>query len=79
MNESGYTGSFTIYDDRGRLIAEVIKSELLGTEGTFVWDGIKKDGTKATIGTYIGIFEAFLVNSGDIFTKKAVFVVAGKL
>ena len=79
MTEAGYTGSFTIYDDRGRLIAEIMRSELLGMEGTFVWDGIKKDGTKATIGTYIGIFEAFLVNSGDIFTKKAVFTVAGKL
>ena len=79
MNKPGYTGSFTIYDDRGRLIAEIMKSELLETKGTFVWDGIKKDGKKATIGTYIGVFEAFLVNSGDIFMKKAVFVVAGKL
>lgn len=79
MNEPGYTATFTIYDDRGRLIAEVIKSELLGVEGSFIWDGIKKDGNKASIGTYIGVFEAFLTNSGDVFVKKAVFTVAGKL
>lgn len=79
MAEPGYTGTFTIYDDRGRLVAEVMKSELLGMEGTFIWDGITKEGNKVSIGTYIGIFEAFLTNSGDVFVKKAVFTVAGRL
>ncbi|MCH2224265.1 MAG: lamin tail domain-containing protein [Crocinitomicaceae bacterium] len=75
----GNIGSFNIYDDRGRLIATVIKSELLSAKGTFIWDGIKDDNTKATIGTYVGVFEAFDIDGGIVFTKTKSFVVAGKL
>lgn len=79
MTGPGFVGNFTIYDDRGRLIAKVLQSELLGTEGTFIWDGVKDDNTKATIGTYIGVFEAFDINGGMVFGKRKAFVVAGKL
>lgn len=77
--EPGNVGSFTVYDDRGRLIATVIKSELLSAKGTFIWDGIKDDSTKATIGTYVGVFEAFNIDGGVIFVKTKAFVVAGRL
>lgn len=79
MVSPGLVGTFTIYDERGRRIAQVMKSELLSTEGTFVWDGVKEDNTKATIGTYVGVFEAFDVNGGVVFAQKKAFVVAGKL
>jgi len=79
MAEAGFVGHFTVYDDRGRLISRVVESELLGSEGTFIWDGVKDDGTKASIGTYVGVFEAFQVNGGVVFTKRLPFVVAGKI
>lgn len=79
MVEEGYVGHFTVYDDRGRLISRVVQSELLGSEGTFSWDGVKDDGTKASIGTYVGVFEAFQVNGGVVFSKRVPFVVAGKI
>jgi hypothetical protein len=79
MVEEGYVGHFTVYDDRGRLIARVVESELLGSSGTFSWDGVNDDGTKASIGTYVGIFEAFQVDGGVVFTKRLPFVVAGKI
>ena len=79
MVEPGYVGHFTVYDDRGRLIARVVESELLGASGTFSWEGVKDDGTKASIGTYVGVFEAFQLEGGVAFTNKKAFVVAGKI
>lgn len=79
MNGPGYVATFTVYDDRGRQVATVIDNELLSTTGTFAWKGITNDGTKASIGPYVGIFEAYDVTGGLIFTGKKVFVVAGNL
>ncbi|MDG1333336.1 MAG: lamin tail domain-containing protein [Crocinitomicaceae bacterium] len=79
MAEEGFVGHFTVYDDRGRLISRVVESELLGSEGTFSWDGVRDDGTKASIGTYVGVFEAFQVDGGVVFAKRIPFVVAGKI
>lgn len=79
MAEAGYVGTFKIYDDRGRKIATVFDQELLGSEGTYKWDGVKDDGLKATIGTYIGIFEAFAPNGGAVYAERKAFVVAGQL
>lgn len=79
MNEPGLLGSFTIYDDRGRLIRKLIISELLGSKGSFVWDGVNDNGVKASIGTHVAVFEAFSINGGLIYTKTKAFVVAGKI
>lgn len=79
MMEEGYVGHFTVYDDRGRLITRVVQSELLGSSGTFIWDGLKEDGNKASIGTYVGVFEAFQLEGGLVFAERKAFVVAGKI
>lgn len=79
LTESGFIGTFRVYDDRGRFIAEVIHNELLVMKGSFTWNGIRDDGSKASIGTYVGVFEAFAVNGGLMFTKTKAFTVAGKL
>lgn len=79
MNENGYLGTFTIYDDRGRFVATVFKSDLLGISGTYKWDGVRDDGTKASIGTYVGVFEAFDIDGGIVYMERKAFVVAGKI
>ena len=79
MVEAGFIGNFTVYDDRGRKIASVIQSELLASRGTFTWDGTRDDNTKASIGMYVGVFEAFNIKSGAVFSKNKTIVVAGKL
>ena len=79
MEAPGMVGKFVIYDDRGRLVKEVFSSELLASEGVFTWDGIRTDGTKASIGTYIAIFEAYDIQGAVVFAGKKAFVVAGKL
>ena len=57
----------------------IFQNELLGTENSFYWDGLKDDGTKTSIGTYILIFEAFSTNGNLIYTQKKAFTLAGKL
>ena len=79
MVEPGMVGTFTVYDDRGRLIVRVLSSELLSIEGSFVWQGVTDDGNKASIGTYVGVFEAYAIDGGAAFIKRKAFVVAGQL
>jgi hypothetical protein len=79
LSQPGLLGTFTIYDDRGRQIRQVFHNELLGSEGTFTWDGVTEDQVKASIGAYVAVFEAFKVDGGLDFTKTKVFTVAGKL
>lgn len=75
----GLVGNMKIYDDRGRLVRDLMKSELLGLRGTVVWDGVTDSGTKASIGTYVIVFEAFQVNGGLEYTTRKAFVLAGMI
>ncbi len=79
MTQPGMVATVNIYDDRGRLVRTLTKSELLGIKGSLSWDGLTDDSQKASIGTYVLIFEAFNVSNGDLFTQKKAFVLAGKL
>jgi hypothetical protein len=79
LTENGLLGKATIYDDRGRVIRELFKSELLGSKGNFSWDGTTDTQVKTSIGVYVLVFEAFSTNGGVFFTKKLALTVAGKL
>lgn len=79
MAEPGLVANFTIYDDRGRLIAGVLSSELLSSSGTFIWDGVRDDNTKASIGLYVAVFEVFNIDGSVVYTDKKALVVAGAL
>jgi len=79
MSQSGLLGKFAVYDDRGRLIRSLFSNELLGSSGSFSWDGVTDQDVKATIGTYVAVFEAFSLDGGLMFSKTKAFVVAGKL
>lgn len=79
MNSAGMLATVKIFDERGRIIKTVTQNELLGINGTIIWDGIREDGQKATIGTYLMLLEAFDINGGNEFISKKAFVVAGKM
>lgn len=71
LDQLGYTGSITVYDDSGRLIQRIVKNELLGLEGTVSWDGFDSNRQKSPIGPYIIVLEAFTIE-GTVLVKKAV-------
>ena len=77
MDDINYSGTVNIYDDRGRLIRHLVNNELLGTQGTFTWDGLDDSNQKVNIGTHVIVFEGFNLNSGKKFKLKKVVVVAG--
>lgn len=78
FDQPGFVATITIFDSRGRLVRKLVNNELLGTEGTFSWDGITNENQKAAIGIYIVFFEAF-DTSGTVKKYKKSAVLGGKL
>lgn len=74
----GMVATITIYDSRGRQIRSLTKSELLGSSGTFSWDGVTDGREKARIGVYVIYFEAFSTQ-GDLKRYKKTCVLGGNL
>ncbi|WP_300665703.1 lamin tail domain-containing protein [Fluviicola sp.] len=68
-----------IFDSQGREVHTLFSSELLGSEGSFTWDGVAANNQKAPIGIYIAVIEAFSVNGGKPVAKRVSFTLAGKL
>jgi hypothetical protein len=79
LTNSGTLGKAQIFDDRGRLVRTLFTNELLGTSGTFTWDGLTDQQVKASIGVYVLVFEVFSTDGGVFFTKQKAFTLAGKL
>jgi len=78
FSEPGWTANIKIFDSGGRPIRDLVKNELLATEGALQWDGITDDGKKARIGIHIVYIELFNPN-GDVKKYKKSCVVAGKI
>jgi hypothetical protein len=74
----GFTANVKVYDSKGRIVKHLIQNELLGTKGTFSWDGINDDREKARIGIYIFYFEVFDL-TGTVKHYKKTCVLAGNL
>lgn len=68
--EPGYVANVQIYDSKGRLIRKLVRNELCGVEGYFVWDGLSDAKTKAEIGIYIVYVEVFNLNGTSKSFKK---------
>lgn len=70
FDEAGYSGSITIFDTRGRKVRTLVSNELMGTSGTFSWDGLTDDTQKANTGIYIIFVEVFDLNGNTKRYKK---------
>jgi hypothetical protein len=79
LAQANCLGTVSIYDERGRLIRSLFKNQLMGTTGTFSWNGVKDDQTKASIGVYVVVFEAFSLDGGLIYTGRKAVTLAGNL
>lgn len=79
LAQANCLGTVSIYDERGRLIRTLFKNQLMATEGSFSWNGIKDDQTKASIGIYVVVFEAFSLDGGLIYSGRKAVTLAGNL
>ncbi len=77
LNESGKYANITIYDAKGRFVKYLVKNELLGTTGTFSWNGITEQNEKAPIGIYV-IYAEITDLAGKLTKHKIACVLAGK-
>ncbi len=75
---AGLIANVLIYDSKGRLVKNLIRNELMGTKGTFIWDGINDANTKAIIGIYIIYIEVFDIK-GNVQHYKKTAVLGGRL
>ncbi|MEW6469711.1 MAG: lamin tail domain-containing protein [Bacteroidota bacterium] len=78
FDSPGFIASVRIYDSRGRLARTLVNNELLGSSGTFSWDGITDEQQKAGIGIYVIYVEVYN-SSGEVKKFKKTCVVAGKI
>jgi len=78
FDAAGYTANAVIYDSRGRQVRKLAASELLGTTGSFTWDGVNDKREKAAIGIYIVFVEVFRLD-GTVKSFKKTCVLASRL
>ncbi|MFC2086794.1 hypothetical protein ACFLSA_01335 [Bacteroidota bacterium] len=78
MSESGYICDIMIFDSRGRKIKDLERNTLLGTSGTFYWDGKDNAGAIVKIGIYI-VFIRIFHSNGEVVIYKKPAVLGGRL
>ena len=78
FDEPGFIANISIYDNNGRRIRQLVRNALLGTTGTYSWDGTTDEGEKATIGIYIIYFEVYNA-AGDLKRYKKAAVLAQRM
>lgn len=71
-------GNITIHDSAGRPFRRLMRSELLGNQGTVSWDGIGDTQERARMGIYIIYFEIF-DPAGLVKSYKLSCVVASRM
>jgi len=59
ISQSGYLANIFIFDASGRQVRHLVKNDLLGSKGSWNWDGLGEQGRKLLIGTYIIYTELF--------------------
>ena len=69
LGKPGYIANILIFDASGRFVMQLIKNEILGTSGTFVWNGEDETGQCQSLGVYVVVVEIFN-KSGEIHRFK---------
>ncbi len=54
-----HVANVTVYDVQGRQVRYLVKNALLGTSGSFRWDGLDEKANKLPLGIYIIVSEIF--------------------
>ena len=77
LEKPGFNGNITIYDARGRTIRRLARNEILGTSGTFSWDGRNESNGQSPLGIYL-IFMEIYHPDGDTRNHKDTVVLGGR-
>ncbi|MCX6259056.1 MAG: lamin tail domain-containing protein [Bacteroidia bacterium] len=73
----GHIGSIIIFDARGRVIRNLVKTEMLGVSGSFNWDGLDNSARMVRMGIYLIYIEVYDL-AGNVSRIKKTCVLAGR-
>ena len=59
FDEAGYTMNTYIFNVSGQLIRHLVKGELVGQEGSTIWNGLDNNGNRVPVGVYVVVTEVF--------------------
>lgn len=77
FDKGGFVANVKVYNPQGVTIKNIAQNEILSSEGFFRWDGDKDNGTKASIGSYVIVFEVF-DDQGHLKIYKKRVAIAGR-
>ena len=69
LNKPGYVANISVFDSAGRFIFKLTNNEILGTSGTFTWNGEDQTGQLLKLGVYVILVEIFNT-SGETYRFK---------
>ncbi|NQU86392.1 MAG: lamin tail domain-containing protein, partial [Mariniphaga sp.] len=72
LNKPGYVANCWIFDVSGNLILQLVKNEILATNGNLSWNGKDETGQKMPLGVYVVLLEIFDLNGNLNRYKDAV-------
>jgi len=70
FEKPGYLANILIFNSTGQLLRHLVNNELLGTTGSYSWDGIGDDNYKVPAGMYIILIELTDVSGKIVRYKK---------
>lgn len=74
FDEAGYTMNVYIFNVAGQLIKHLAKGELVGQEGSVIWNGTDNNNNRVPIGVYVAVTEMFNLDGVVKKYKNAVVV-----
>jgi hypothetical protein len=78
LDKPGYACNINIFDSKGRLVKRLVRNQLLGTTGTYTWNGRDEANRQSGLGIYIIMMEIYHPDGGIKKFKESV-VLAGRL
>lgn len=72
FNQSGYAATITVYDAAGRLVNNLQRNAICGTQGSFKWDGLDNKRQALNSGVYIILTEVFALDGSKKQFKQTI-------
>lgn len=69
LEKPGYYINISIFDAAGRFVMQLARNEILGTSGSYKWNGTDKTGQRQNLGVYVVVVEIFDLH-GNIYRYK---------
>lgn len=74
FDRPGYLATILVFNASGQLQRHLVNNELLGTKGTYTWDGLDDDSQKASAGIYVILIELTDLGGKIVRYKKTAVV-----